>query len=55
MMTLEEVIGALQDRSIPIVADRVGIHANTLRHIKNGKTVPSYETLKKLSDYFSGE
>jgi transcriptional regulator with XRE-family HTH domain len=53
MLSIEEVVMLLQDRAIPVVAERTGIHYNTVLNIKNGTNKnPSYEVIKKLSDYF---
>lgn len=53
MLSIEQIVELLQDRSIPVVAERTGIHYNTVLNIKNGTNKnPSYEVIKKLSDYF---
>lgn len=53
MLSIEEVVMLLQDRAIPVVAERTGIHYNTVLNIKNGTNKnPSYEVIKKLSEYF---
>lgn len=51
MLTLEQVKLRLEDRNLHHVAERVGIHRQTIYRIVNGTTEPSYETLRKLSEY----
>lgn len=54
MLTLDEIKKRLADRRIDIVAERTGIHRNTLSAIRDGRTTnPSYETICRLSEYFS--
>jgi transcriptional regulator with XRE-family HTH domain len=53
MLTIDQIFDLLQDRAVPVVAERTGIHYNTVLNIKNGTNKnPSYEVIKKLSDYF---
>jgi len=53
MLTIEQIYELLQDRAVPVVAERTDIHYNTVLNIKNGTNKnPSYEVIKKLSDYF---
>jgi transcriptional regulator with XRE-family HTH domain len=53
MLTIERLRELMQDRAVPVVAERTGIHYNTVLNIKNGTNKnPSYEVIKKLSDYF---
>jgi len=52
MFTLEEIVMKLKLRRLPVVAEAVEMHVNSLRLIENGtKKNPSYSTMKKLSDY----
>ena len=51
ILTLEQVREALQDRHIMIVAEKTGLHYQTVYNVRAGRVVPSYHTLKKLSDY----
>lgn len=50
-MTLKEVQDALKDRRLSMVADATGIHVNTIRAIRDGKTDPSYSNVSKLAEY----
>jgi len=51
-MDLEKIREALADRNIDKVAERTGIHRNTIYAIRSGANVnPTYAILKKLSDY----
>jgi|VirMetMinimDraft_7_1064189.scaffolds.fasta_scaffold200025_2 transcriptional regulator with XRE-family HTH domain len=53
MLTIEQIRELMHDRSVPIVAELAGVHYNTLLNIKNGVNKnPSYEVIKKLSEYF---
>jgi hypothetical protein len=53
MLTLTEIQERLWDRRIGVVADATGINRKTLWAIVSGRTKnPSYEVIKKLSDYF---
>lgn len=52
MLTIEEVRRRLQDRMPKKVAQATGINYDTVRRIRDGRTMnPSYETWKALSDY----
>ncbi len=55
MMTLEEIKNQLQDANLKRVAERAGVHYNALYRLMNGNTNPSYETVKKLSDYLENK
>lgn len=51
-MTLQEIIDALKDRNLSVVAERVGVHHNTLVAIKNGQVKsPNPRTLAALAAY----
>lgn len=55
MMTLDQIREALDDRILYVVAERTGIHRNTVAAIKSGKIEnPTYHVLKKISDYLEG-
>lgn len=55
MLSVKEVKELLQDRNIPILAERVNIHPKTLWALRSGKkTVVSSTTLEKLTAYFKG-
>jgi len=55
-MTLDQIREALDDRILYVVAERTGIHRNTIAAIKSGKIEnPTYYVLKKISDYLSGQ
>ncbi len=54
MMTLEQIRHALTDRKISTVAERAGLHQNTVYAIaRGGNANPEYATLKALSDYLT--
>lgn len=56
MLNLEKIKKALEDRNMEIVAERTGIHRNTISAIRSGSNQnPTYATLKTLSDYLSGD
>lgn len=51
MLDIEQIKKGLEDRNIPTVSERIGVHPHTLREIKKGTRVPAYDTLKAISDY----
>lgn len=54
MMTLNEVRAALQDRRLEKVARATGLHYNTVKAIRDGKSsAPTWQTVKALSDYLT--
>jgi hypothetical protein len=54
MLTIEQIINALEDRKLRVVARETGLHYHTLRRIKHGETRdPSFSTVKLLSDYLT--
>ena len=56
MMTLDEIKAQLEDRRIPIVAERTGLAHSTIYAIRDGRTAnPGYGILKALSDYLQGQ
>ena len=51
-MSLAEIIEALKDRNLSVVAKRTGIHHNSLVAIKNGQVKsPNPRTLAALEAY----
>jgi transcriptional regulator with XRE-family HTH domain len=56
MLTLEEIVDGLHDRKLGVVADKTGMHRNTLTAIRSGRNAnPTYAVLKALSDYLTKE
>ena len=54
MMTLDDIVKALHDRKATVVSQEVGLSYQTVWRIARGEVKNiSYETAKKLSDYFS--
>jgi hypothetical protein len=55
MLTVEQVIERLKDRKLTVVAERTGLHYQTVLRISKGnfKEV-SYSVIKSLSDYLLG-
>ena len=51
MLTIDEIRERVKDRSVKKVARMSGVHFNALYRLVSGKSKPSYETLKKLSEY----
>jgi hypothetical protein len=52
MMTIEEIRKQLQDLRPVRVSEATGLHANTVRDIRdNPQANPTYRALKALSDY----
>lgn len=54
MLTLEQIKDRLADRNLMAVSKASGVHSNALYRLMSGGTKPSYETVKKLSDYLEG-
>jgi predicted transcriptional regulator len=55
MMTLDEIRRSLDDRILNVVAEKTGLHRNTIASIKSGKIAnPTYYAMKRLSDYLEG-
>ena len=56
MLRLDKIKELLADRRLDIVSEATGVHRNTLSAIRDGRTVnPSYQTIRKLSDYLNPE
>lgn len=55
MLDLKEIRKLLADRRVDLVAEATGLGYNTVREIRSGAQMnPSYYSVKKLSDYFTG-
>ena len=54
MLSLPEIKKLLEDRQLNVVAERVGIHSNTIYRLMKSKAA-DYDTIKKLSDYLEGQ
>ena len=53
MLTLDKIKHLLADRRLDMVSKATGIHRNTLSGIRDGRaTNPTYDTIRKLSEYF---
>lgn len=53
-MTIDQIREALRDRRLVVVARECGLHENTVYRIMSGANAnPSYETIRKLSEYLS--
>lgn len=56
IMSIEQIQDALQDRRLSVVSRATSLHYNTLRAMRDRQqTNPTYDTLKKLSDYLQGQ
>jgi hypothetical protein len=54
MLTLEDIRTRLKDRRLPVVAQATGIHANTLREVRDNPLAnPTYKVFKLLNDYLT--
>lgn len=52
MLTIEQIIEALKDRSLKKVSESTGLSYDTVWRVANGKALkPSHDTVKKISDY----
>lgn len=54
MLTLDEIKTKLTEANLQAVAKAADVHPNTLYKLMNGAR-PSYDTVKKLSDYLEGK
>ena len=55
MMTLDQIKASLDDRILNVVAEKTGLHRNTVANIKSGRIAnPTYYVMRKLSDYLEG-
>ena len=54
MLSLPEIKKLLEDRQLNIVAEKVGIHSNTIYRLVRLQRA-EYDTIKKLSDYLEGQ
>lgn len=55
MLTLEVIKEKLSDRKLSVVSEKSGVNYLALCNLYNGKSNPTYETVKKLSDYLERE
>lgn len=52
MLSLEQIVGMLQDRNLNEISRRTGLTYKTIWNIANGRAGDvSYKTVKTLSDY----
>ena len=54
MLSLKKKKNLLTDRQLNVVAERVGIHSNTIYRLMKVEKA-DYDTIKKLSDYLEGQ
>lgn len=56
MITLEEIRERLREQHSKInkIAESAGLHPNAVYRLMKDESKPSYETVKKLSDYLEG-
>lgn len=54
MMNAEEVRRALARVRIPVAAAETGLHPNTIYNLVNKRGEPTYDTVKRLSDWLQG-
>ena len=55
MLSIEEIQELLKDRNLSKVAESVGVTSSYLSAIRKGSKInPSYDVIKKLSDYLKG-
>lgn len=55
MLTLEQIREELKPYNLTRVAKETGINRHTLYRLMHESHRPSYDTVKTLSDYLSGE
>jgi hypothetical protein len=55
-MNLPDIIKALADRRLSVIAAATGVNRETLRRIRDGVTPnPGHVTVEKLQAYFGGQ
>lgn len=55
MLTLEQVRERLADRKLTVVAEKTGLHYQTVLRVRKGQFKDiSYNVIKSLSDYLLG-
>jgi DNA-binding Xre family transcriptional regulator len=56
MVEIDWIRQGLADRRLSVVAERTGLHANTIARIRDGKEDnPKFETLNRLACYLKGQ
>ena len=55
MLTIEEIRKRLRDQRPADVAEKTGLHENTVRKFLLPGNNPTYKTIKKLSIYLEGK
>lgn len=55
MLTLEQIREALEPYNLSKVAKAADVNKHTLYRVMKEGCTPSYETVKKLSDYLEGD
>ena len=55
MLTAEQIRERLKTHNLSAVSAAVGVHRNTLYNIANGRTQPSYDVLKRLTEFFQND
>jgi hypothetical protein len=55
MLTLEQLSAMLKDRRLGFISEATGVHANTLREIRDNpdKANPTWRTMTTLNEYFT--
>jgi len=52
MLTVEQIRARLEVANIQRVAARAVVHPSVIYRLMQGDTIPSYDTVKKLSDFY---
>jgi DNA-binding phage protein len=55
MLTIEQVRTHLEDTNLKSLSKKLEIHYNTLYSAVKGTGNPSYDTVKKISDYIENK
>lgn len=56
LATLDELREKLHDRKLTVVAEKTGLHYNTVYRLAKGmSTDPAYSVVKRISEYFEQE
>ena len=54
MLSIDEISEKLRDKNLSVIAEKIGVSRAYLSQIRMKKANPTYDVLKKLSDYLEG-
>ncbi len=54
MLTVEQIQDKMKDRRVAQIARTIGVSRQAIYDILKGRSLPTYEMLRKLSEYLEG-